>query len=93
MTEPAPATQATSRDAAEPKPDDVAAALDALLTQFDRAVRALGDAGQSDAACRLTAAAWSATRHVSRRADRRLTATLHYLVLPATTTNDQGTPQ
>lgn len=61
---------------------EIEEALDKLLTSFDKAVRALGDAGHDDEACKLTARAWADTHNVSRRADRRLTATLHYLALP-----------
>lgn len=62
------------------------AVFEALLMSFDTAVRALADAGESDLACRIAARAWSDTHRDSRRADRRLTATLHYLVLPQAST-------
>jgi uncharacterized protein (DUF2249 family) len=49
---------------------------------FDRAVRALGEAGEADAACRLAAEGWWLVREPAPRAARRLNATLHYLTDP-----------
>ncbi len=48
---------------------------------LDRAVRALGEAGESDAACRLAAEGWWLVREPAPRAARRLNATLHYLTV------------
>jgi hypothetical protein len=48
---------------------------------FDRAVRKLGDAGETVAAARLAAEAWWLLRGPSPRCARRLNATLHYLTL------------
>ncbi len=46
---------------------------------LDRAVRALAEAGERDAACRLAAEGWWLVREPAPRAARRLNATLHYL--------------
>jgi hypothetical protein len=51
---------------------------------LDRAVRALGDAGETDAAARIAAEAWWLLRDPSPRCARRLNATLHYLTLKPT---------
>jgi hypothetical protein len=52
-----------------------------LSLLFDRAVRKLGDAGETDVAARLTAEAWWLLRGPSPHCARRLNATLHYLTL------------
>jgi hypothetical protein len=59
--------------------------LERLGLLFDRAVRALGDAGETDAAARIAAEAWWLLRGPSPRCARRLNATLHYLTLKPTT--------
>lgn len=59
-------------------------ALERLGRLFDRAVRALGDAGENDAAARLAAEAWWLLREPSPACARRLEATLHYLTLRPT---------
>jgi hypothetical protein len=48
---------------------------------LDRAVRALGAAGEPDAASRIAAEGWWIVREPSPRAGRRLNAALHYLAL------------
>ena len=58
--------------------------LERLGLLFDRAVRALGDAGETDAAARVAAEAWWLLRGPSPRCARRLNATLHYLTLKPT---------
>ena len=59
--------------------------LELLGLVLDRAVRALGDAGEADAAARIAAEAWWLLRGPSPRCARRLNATLHYLTLKPTT--------
>ena len=51
---------------------------------FDRALRALGDAGEDDAAARLAAEGWWLLRGPAPGVARRLNATLHYLTLRPT---------
>ncbi|HEY8704362.1 MAG TPA: hypothetical protein VIL98_06385 [Gaiellaceae bacterium] len=58
--------------------------LERLGPLLDRAVRALGDAGEADAAARIAAEAWWLLRGPSPRCARRLNATLHYLTLTPT---------
>ena len=58
--------------------------LERLGLLFDRAVRKLGDAGETDAAARLAAEAWWLLREPSPHCARRLNATLHYLTLKPT---------
>ena len=55
--------------------------LESLARLFDRALRALGDAGEEDAACRLAAEGWWLLREPSPRSARRLNATLHRLTV------------
>lgn len=55
--------------------------LESLAMLFDRALRALGDAGEEDAACRLAAEGWWLLREPSPRSARRLNATLHRLTV------------
>lgn len=55
--------------------------LESLAKLFDRALRALGDAGEEDAACRLAAEGWWLLREPSPRSARRLNATLHRLTV------------
>lgn len=55
--------------------------LERLGRLLDRAVRALGEAGEVDAACRLAAEGWWLVREPAPRAARRLNATLHYLTV------------
>ena len=62
----------------EPPADERVERLGRLL---DRAVRALGEAGEPDAACRLAAEGWWLVREPAPRAARRLNATLHYLTV------------
>jgi len=52
-------------------------------------VRALGEAGERDAACRLTAEGWWLVREPAPRAAHRLNATLHYLTVYHSANNDQ----
>ena len=63
---------------------DLPDTLERLGLLFDRAVRALGDAGETDAAARVAAEAWWLLRGPSPRCARRLNATLHYLTLKPT---------
>ncbi len=58
--------------------------LERLGFLFDRTVRALGDAGERDAAARLAAEGWWLLRGSSPACARRLNATLHYLTLKPT---------
>jgi hypothetical protein len=58
--------------------------LECLGLLFDRAVRALGDAGEAAAAARIAAEAWWLLRGQSPRCVRRLNATVHYLTLKPT---------
>ena len=58
--------------------------LERLGLLLDRAVRKLGDAGETDAAARLAAEAGWLLRAPSPRCARRLNATLHYLTLKPT---------
>jgi hypothetical protein len=55
--------------------------LERLGRLLDRAVRALGEAGEADAACRIAAEAWWLLKEPAPRAARRLNATLHYLTV------------
>lgn len=48
-----------------------------------QAVKALGDAGRTELACRLTAAAWTTLRKKRPREAERLNGVLHYLTRPA----------
>jgi len=48
---------------------------------LDRSVRALGEAGETDAACRLAAEGWWLLKEPAPGAARRLNATLHYLTV------------
>ncbi|MGH3002876.1 MAG: hypothetical protein ACRDM1_09505 [Gaiellaceae bacterium] len=69
--------------------------LESLARLFDRAVRALGEQGESDAACRLAAEAWWLLREPCPAAARRLNATLHRLTVhppKASTTHAKGAP-
>jgi hypothetical protein len=56
-------------------------ALERIGKLLDRAVRALGDAGEEDAACRLAAEGWWLLKDPAPKAARRLNATLHYLTV------------
>lgn len=53
--------------------------VSALAKLFDQSVRALGDAGETDLACRLAAAGWAVLRHDWPRDAERLNGALHYL--------------
>jgi hypothetical protein len=55
--------------------------LERLGRLLDRAVRALGDAGETAAACRLAAEAWWLLKAPAPGVARRLNATLHYLTV------------
>ena len=61
--------------------NDDADTLERLGRLFDRAVRELGAAGHTDAACRLAAEAWWLVKEPAPRTARRLNATLHYLTV------------
>lgn len=58
---------------------DPAEALLEVSRLLDRAVRALGDAGNADAACDLAARAWTLLRHEWPREGQRFDGALHYL--------------
>ncbi len=67
-----------------PLPDDRPAptqseAVAALNKLFDKALRALGDAGKQDDACELAAKGWSLLRQGWPKEGERLNGTLHYL--------------
>jgi uncharacterized protein (DUF2249 family) len=66
------------RPVSAPIPKETVEQLGRLL---DRAVRALGEAGEHDSACRLAAEGWWLVRGPAPRAARRLNATLHYLTV------------
>lgn len=50
-----------------------------LVRILDKALRALGNQGQQDAACRLAAEAWALLEPKREPQARRLNGTLHYL--------------
>jgi hypothetical protein len=52
-----------------------------MTALLDRAVRALGRAGETDEAARIAAEAWWVLRDPAPDAARRLNATLHVLTL------------
>lgn len=60
---------------------DTSRSLEQLGRLLDRAIRALGEAGEREAACRIAAEGWWLTRDPAPRAARRLNATLHYLTV------------
>lgn len=68
-------TQPTD-DRAAPTPSEAVAELNRL---FDKALRALGDAGRQDDACELAAKGWTLLRHEWPKEGERLNGTLHYL--------------
>lgn len=51
----------------------------ALARLLDRALRRLGEHGDTDEACRIAAEAWAALAPVREREARRLNGTLHHL--------------
>ena len=75
---PARNRMAAMPDARRPETDDLRA-LNRLLI---RALKALGDAGETDAACRLAAEAWAALRKEWPDEAERLNGALHYLTRP-----------
>lgn len=75
MSDTTPATIPPS----EPPVLEPEAALARLSRLFDRTLRALGDAGQTYAACELAAEGWKLLRHGWPREGERLNGTLHYL--------------
>jgi hypothetical protein len=58
------------------------ATLRALNRLLIRSVKALGDAGQTDLACRIAAEAWAALRNEQPDEAERLNGVLHYLTRP-----------
>ncbi len=64
-------------------PGEAAAPVGALITPLNkilvRALRALGDAGEKDAACSLAAEGWALLRHQVPDEAERLNGALHYL--------------
>src|SRR5690606_22887611 len=63
----------------EPPVLDPEVALAQLSRLFDRTLRALGDAGQTEAACELAAQGWKLLRNGWPREGVRLDGTMHYL--------------
>ena len=63
----------------EPPVLDPELALSQLNKLFDRTLRALGDAGQTDKACELAAEGWKLIRNGWPKEGERLNGTLHYL--------------
>lgn len=55
-----------------------------------RALKALGDAGQADLACRIAAEAWSTLRRTHPAEAARLNGALHYLTQPKPQTRRKG---
>jgi hypothetical protein len=66
---------------------EAAEPLERVGRLLDRAVRALGEAGEADAACRIAAEGWWLLKEPAPRAARRLNATLHYLTVHPRTTD------
>lgn len=62
-----------------PATTDPNEALHDLNGLFDRSLRALGDAGQTEAACELAAQGWKLLRNAWPKEGERLNGTLHYL--------------
>lgn len=75
MSDTAPLTITPS----EPPVLDAETALLHLNKLFDRSLKLLGDAGQTDEACRLAADGWKLLRHAWPNEGGRLNGTLHYL--------------
>lgn len=67
----------------EPPVLDPDAAIARLNKLFENALRALGDAGHTDAACLLAADGWKLLRHGWPTEGARLNGTLHYLTRDA----------
>lgn len=90
----APAAGARTPDeaaaAAAKSPEEAVARLNKL---FDSALRALGDAGQADAACELAAQGWTLLRHSWPREGERLNGTLHYLTRTVRPPRPRGAAQ
>lgn len=63
----------------EPPVLEAEEALAQLSKLFDRSLRALGDAGQADAACELAAQGWKLLRNGWPKEGERLNGVLHYL--------------
>lgn len=79
MPSAAPATDSTPGRTAEPAAGAAADPLAALNRIFVCALIALGDAGQTEEACQLAAAGWSALRRTRPREAERLNGVLHSL--------------
>ena len=75
---PARNRKAAMSDARRTETDD----LKMLNRLLIRALKALGDAGETDAACRLAAEAWAALRNERPDEAERLNGALHYLTRP-----------
>lgn len=80
-------TQPTD-DRAAPTPSEAVAELNKL---FDKALRALGDAGKQDDACELAAKGWTLLRQEWPKEGERLNGTLHYLTRTIRPTPVAGT--
>lgn len=65
--------------ASQPGPAGTPELLPRLVRIMDRALRALGDQGERDAACRMAAEAWALVESEWQPEARRLNGTLHYL--------------
>jgi hypothetical protein len=57
--------------------------ITALNLLFIETLKRLGEAGETDAACRLAAQGWSLLRHDRPKEAQRLNGVLHYLTHPA----------
>lgn len=69
---------AAVRQPRDPEPEHVAGFNRLLI----RALKALGDAGQTDLACRIAAEAWAALRKERPQEAERFNSALHYLTRP-----------
>lgn len=66
-------------DCAPGRTDGADADVEELLRALTRALRALGSAGEPDAASRIAALAWSGIRRSRPEVAERLNGTMHYL--------------
>ncbi len=95
MTQPEPPADAQAHHRMAPprsRPEeiDLLRALNRLLI---RAVKALGDAGQADRACRIAAEAWAALRNEQPDEAERLNGALHYLTRPNPASDHERRPK
>ncbi|MDE2229638.1 MAG: hypothetical protein KGL11_11445 [Alphaproteobacteria bacterium] len=73
------AAMTETSSACETKADAPADDLRSLNRLLIRALKALGDAGQTDLACRIAAEAWSSVRTARPQEAEKLNGALHYL--------------